>query len=72
MEEKLSLKQALIMTRNTLAELNVPVAMVEQIGLPVSRAVANLNACIEAIVRQEEQEFDIEVPEEKEADLEDA
>lgn len=53
MEERLSLKQALIMTRDSLAELNVPVALIERIGVPVSQAVANLGACIEAIDRQE-------------------
>ena len=41
------------MTRDSLAEINVPISLVEQIGMPVSQAVANLGACIEAIDRQE-------------------
>ncbi len=72
MEEKLSLKQALIMTRNSLAEINVPIAFVEQIGMPVSRAIVNLDACIEAIGRQEEQTFQPEEHAEEEDVSEDA
>ena len=54
MEERLSLKQALEMTRDILAGISVPVALIEQIGAPVASAVANLNACIDAINEQEE------------------
>lgn len=68
MEEKLSLKQALIMTRESLAEINVPIALVGQIGMPVSRAIANLDACIDAIGRQEAEGPKAEEPAEEEED----
>ena len=56
MENKLSLEQALEMTRNSLAELNIPVTLVNQIGIPVSRAISNLDACIDAIRQRVAQE----------------
>lgn len=36
---------------NDLGRINVPVGFIEMIGMPVRQAMDNLNACIEAIDR---------------------
>ena len=65
MEEKYTPKQVLGFTINILNNIHVPVAMVEQIGVPISKAVGNLTVLMGAIKEEKEGEEDG-----READLE--
>jgi hypothetical protein len=63
MEEKLTIKQVLIITQNILRSIgSVPLEESEHIGVPISNAIRNLSACIDAINENEAREA-----EEKEA-----
>ena len=54
MEERLSIKQVLIMTSAMLREIGyIPIEETEHIGVPVKRAISNLDACIKAITEDE-------------------
>ena len=50
----MTVKEALKITISTLSSISVPVALMGQIGEPIATAVGNLNACIEAMDREEE------------------
>lgn len=45
----MTLEQVIEVTAQLLGGINVPAALTEQIGVPVSQAIGNLNACLEAI-----------------------
>ena len=49
----MSLKEALEITINTLCNINVPVAYMNQIGTPIAVSVSNLQACLDAMKQQE-------------------
>lgn len=49
----LTIKDVVEMTVNELSDLSVPVGMIESIGIPISRAIRNLNACLDAMEKQE-------------------
>ena len=55
MEQKLTVEQVLEMTVNMLGRITVPVAMIESIGTPVAQAINNINGCLEAFKRQEQE-----------------
>ena len=55
MDEKISIREALSATAGLLEGISVPATMIREIGIPVSGAIANLRACIEAIDRQEKE-----------------
>ena len=54
MEEKYTPKQVLGFTINILNNINVPVAMVEQIGVPIGKAVGNLIVLMGAVKDEKE------------------
>ena len=47
--------QVLEITRDMLQNINVPVALLDQVGRPVRRAVGNLNTLIRAMKENENQ-----------------
>ena len=47
--ETMTLKRVLQETNNILATVNVPMGMMQQIGLPIMRAMENLQNCISEI-----------------------
>lgn len=50
MEEKLTIKQVLVFTRDMLRGIgSVPLNEVERIGVPVNRAIINLDECIRVL-----------------------
>lgn len=54
MEEKFTLKQVLMMTCDMLRGIgSVPVEEAERIGVPVARAIRNLEECIRAMAETE-------------------
>lgn len=54
MEERFTIKQVLIITRDLLKGIgNIPIDESEHIGVPVINAIQNLDACINAIEADE-------------------
>ena len=54
MEEQLTIKDVLIITRNLLRGIEmIPIEEAEQIGVPVENAIRNLEVCIRAIEENE-------------------
>lgn len=49
MEEKITVEQVLEITARQLGEITIPVSLVENIGVPINRAIVNINACLEAM-----------------------
>ena len=49
MENRMTIEQVLEATRNLLGAINVPAALIEQVGIPIKNAIGNLNLCIGAI-----------------------
>lgn len=67
-EQKLTVEQVLGITTNILRSINVPVELVESIGIPVSNAIKNISLCINAleeakIVREGEEDGNAEAEE---------
>lgn len=56
MDNPMSIRQALDITRTLLKGIMIPVELIEQVGMPVATAVANLTACIESIDKAEQDE----------------
>lgn len=54
MEEKLTVETVLDMTVRQMAEINVPAGLTEQIGVPLARAIGNLNAVLDALRKSKE------------------
>lgn len=55
MEEKLTIKQVLMMTLNQLRGIGmIPIEASEQVGVPVCGAIKNIEACIQAIEENED------------------
>lgn len=54
MEEQLTIKDVLIITRDLLRGIGmIPIEEAEQIGVPVGNAIRNLDVCIRAIEEDE-------------------
>ena len=47
--DKMSVKDVLEIVLRTLSNVQIPAALVEQIGIPVFDSIRNLRACIDAI-----------------------
>ena len=67
-EQKLTVEQVLSITTNILRSINVPVELVESIGIPVSNAIKNISLCINAleeakIVREDKEDGNAETEE---------
>ena len=60
MENRITVENALEFTAENLKKISVPVAMTEQIAVPIANAIRNLDECIRAIreakVQEEPQE----------------
>lgn len=72
MEEQITVDRALEITIDILNKINVPIFMIEQIGVPIRHAVNNIAQCVEALRnngKQPEPEFLDAGFEEKKEDL---
>ena len=49
MEETMTVEQVLKITVNILSGIQIPCALTESVGVPISNSIGNLNRCIEAI-----------------------
>lgn len=56
MNEKMTIKDVLVEVTKILNEINVPVSMVESIGIPVARAINGIQLCIDAAEAREKEE----------------
>ncbi len=56
MENQTTVKDILIDVSKLLNGINIPVAMVESIGIPVARAINGIKICIDAFDQQKEAE----------------
>lgn len=52
----MTIKEVLEMVVKNLSGISVPVALTQQIAMPVSQAIENVKACLEAMARQDQQE----------------
>ena len=48
--------EAVFQTINILSRIQVPARLVREIGIPISQAISNLEACMEAWAREENEE----------------
>lgn len=48
-QQTLTIKQVLEITTRNLEGINVPVSMIQQIGIPLMNSIGNLRQCINAI-----------------------
>ena len=55
-ERKMTIKEVLELVVNNLSGISVPVALTQQIATPISQSIMSINACLEAMGRQNEQE----------------
>lgn len=53
-EKKLTVEEVLDMTVRQMSEISVPAGMIDQIGVPLARAIGNLNAVLEALRKSKE------------------
>ena len=56
MENQTTVKDILTDVNKLLNGINIPVAMVESIGIPVARAISGIQICIDAFDRKEQAE----------------
>ena len=49
----MTVKEVLESTICTLSAINIPVALIKQIGEPVANAIGNLTACVDAIGKED-------------------
>ena len=48
----MTVEQALIETVELLKNINVPVALIEQIGFPINGAISNIQLCLDAFEQE--------------------
>lgn len=72
MENQMTIDQVLKITVETLEGLKVPVSMIDEISIPVARAIGNIRMCIKAVEasRAEAESEQAEEQEDGEADAE--
>lgn len=70
MENQTTVKDVLTDVVSTLNEINVPMSKLNEIGLPIARAIQGINICLDAFNRQEaqQQKPEIEIVEVGETD----
>ena len=56
MEKETTVKEVLIDVSDVLNKINIPISLVESIGIPVARAINGIKICIDAMDRQEKEE----------------
>ena len=61
MEERLTIKQVIMMTIDMLKGIKtIPIEEAEHIGVPVSSAIRNLDVCVEAMSADEKRQAEAE------------
>ena len=55
MNETLTIEQALTLTIGIMKDINVPAAYVEQIGIPLAKCINNLDQCVIAIKKSNDE-----------------
>ena len=68
MNSQMTVQEVLNVTMNNLGAIAVPVALSEQIGMPIVNAINNLRLCVEALEKAKEQAMAAEETGEAEAD----
>lgn len=66
MAEQLTIKQVLLANIQNLSMIRVPAGMINEIGIPISRTIHDLTACVNAIESNEPNEEEIEEETEEE------
>ena len=56
MEKQTTVKDVLTEVSDVLNKINIPVSMIEGIGIPIARAINGIKICIDAMDRQEQEE----------------
>lgn len=56
MEKQTTVKDVLLEVSEVLNKINIPISMVEGIGIPVARAINGIKICIDAMERQEQEQ----------------
>lgn len=56
MENVMTTKDVLTDVNEILNKINIPISLVESIGIPVARAINGIKICIDAMDRQEQEE----------------
>lgn len=56
MENQTTVKDILMDVNKLLNEINIPISMVQSIGIPVARAINGIQLCIDAFDMQEAQQ----------------
>lgn len=54
----MTVEQALIETVELLKNINVPVALIEQIGFPINGAISNIQLCLDAFEQERRNKAD--------------
>ena len=62
MEKETTVKEVLIDVSDVLNKINIPISLVESIGIPVARAINGIKICIDAMDRQEQAEKEADEP----------
>lgn len=58
MENQTTVKDILIDVNKMLSEISIPVSMIENIGIPVARAISGIQLCIDAFEQQKKEQDD--------------
>ena len=56
MENQMTIDQVLRITINEMEGLKVPVGLMDEIGIPIARAISNIRLCIQAVEASREQQ----------------
>lgn len=59
----MTLEEVLKMVVNNLSGINVPVALMKQIATPITQAIENINACLDAMNRDAHMQEESQEPE---------
>lgn len=47
--ETMTVEDAMNITARMLSEIKIPVGMMQQVGVPIERAIVNINECVKAL-----------------------
>ena len=57
MEKKeYTIAEVIVMTADMLSQIEVPVELIEKVGLPIARSINNLRSCAKAIMKAQKDE----------------
>ena len=68
--QKISIKEALNITVGILKDIRLPMDLFDEVGVPIKRAIINLNTCVDVIDQEEKNAHPVQVEEEPEIVIE--